>query len=86
MKSREVTAITSFLTALSQLGARAEQTYIIGDDIQADIGRAQRVGIGGILVKTGKFRTHDLKLDTHSCAVLNSIAEMPDWWRKKRVD
>ncbi len=75
-----------FLTALSQLGARAEQTYIVGDDIQADIGGAQRVGIRGVLVKTGKFRARDLELDTQPDAVLDSIAELPDWWQKSRAN
>ncbi len=73
-----------FMTALSQLGARAEQTYIVGDDIQADIGGAQRVSIRGILVKTGKFRPHDLESDIHPDAVLDSIAELPDWWQNSR--
>ncbi len=75
-----------FLAALSQLGARAEQTYIVGDDIQADIGGAQRVGIRGVLVKTGKFRARDLELDTQPDAVLDSIAELPDWWQKSRAN
>jgi HAD superfamily hydrolase (TIGR01458 family) len=79
-------APTFFLTALSQLGARAEKTYIIGDDIRADIGGAQRVSIRGILVKTGKFRANDLELDTQPGAVLDSIAELPDWWQKSHAD
>ena len=75
-----------FLTALSRLGAPAEQTYIIGDDIQGDIGGAQRVGIRGVLVKTGKFRARDLELHIHPDVVFDSIAELPGWWQKSRAD
>ncbi len=49
-----------FDAALARLGVSAEQTAMVGDDIRADIGGAQAAGLGGILVRTGKFRPGDL--------------------------
>jgi HAD superfamily hydrolase (TIGR01458 family) len=44
-----------FATALEGLGIAASVTAMVGDDIETDIGGAQRCGMQGILVKTGKF-------------------------------
>ena len=33
------------------------EVIVVGDDVEADIGSAQRQGIAGILVKTGKYLT-----------------------------
>lgn len=71
-----------FEAALDELREVAEHTYIVGDDVHADVGGAQKLGIRGILVKTGKFRPSDLKLDIAPNAVLDSIADLPDWWRE----
>ena len=70
-----------FDAALSQLGAGAAQTAMIGDDIRGDVqGGAQAAGLRGLLVRTGKFRPEDLDGDIRPDAVLGSIAELPDWW------
>jgi HAD superfamily hydrolase (TIGR01458 family) len=45
-----------FRLALNDVGARPEDAAMIGDDIMTDVGGAQRLGIKGILVKTGKYR------------------------------
>ncbi|GAA4683480.1 HAD-IIA family hydrolase [Pseudonocardia yuanmonensis] len=45
-----------FAAALSRLGAEAAETVMIGDDVEADVLGAQAAGIGGVLVRTGKFR------------------------------
>ncbi|MEM6592031.1 MAG: TIGR01458 family HAD-type hydrolase [Cyanobacteria bacterium P01_H01_bin.119] len=42
--------------ALEELGLPAEEVVMIGDDIEADVGGAQALGIKGVLVKTGKYR------------------------------
>jgi HAD superfamily hydrolase (TIGR01458 family) len=52
---------TFFEEALSELGLPPEQVAMVGDDIDSDVGGAQRVGIKGVLVSTGKFRKSDLK-------------------------
>ena len=71
-----------FDAALAHLGVAREDTFMIGDDIRTDVGAAQEFGIGGVLVKTGKFRADDLALDIDPQVVLHSVAELPDWWRR----
>lgn len=71
-----------FRTALALLDSTAGETVIVGDDIVGDVGGAQRVGIRGLLVRTGKFRPDDLDGDIRPDAVLDSIAELPDWWQR----
>ncbi len=67
-------------SALHTLGQSAGNTVMIGDDIKGDIEGAQRAGIHGVLVKTGKFRSSDLDLGIEPDAVIDSIRELPDWW------
>lgn len=69
-----------FEAALSLVGARADDTVMIGDDIRADVGGAQQAGIRGVLVKTGKFRPTDLDGEVEPDAVLDSIADLPARW------
>ncbi len=68
-----------YATALGQLGCAAADTIMIGDDIVGDIQGAQRAGIQGVLVCTGKFRPQDLQRDIQPQAVLPSIADLPAW-------
>lgn len=35
------------------------QVVMIGDDLESDIGGAQKCGMRGVLVRTGKFRPSD---------------------------
>jgi HAD superfamily hydrolase (TIGR01458 family) len=42
--------------ALEDLGLPAAEVAMLGDDLEADVGGAQAVGIKGVLVKTGKYR------------------------------
>lgn len=69
-----------FHYALDQLGVTPQQTVMIGDDIRGDIEGAQRLGLKGVLVRTGKFRPSDLTGAITPYAVLDSIAELPAWW------
>ncbi|XP_037660195.1 phospholysine phosphohistidine inorganic pyrophosphate phosphatase isoform X2 [Choloepus didactylus] len=46
-----------FKSALHEMGLEAHQAIMIGDDIVGDIGGAQRCGIRGLQVRTGKFRS-----------------------------
>lgn len=52
-------ALPFFQGALRELGVPAGRTVLIGDDLADDIGGAQAAGIGGILVRTGKYRPAD---------------------------
>lgn len=70
-----------FDAALDRLGCAAADAVMIGDDIRGDIGGAQKAGIRGILVRTGKFRSADLELGIKPLMVLASIAELPGWWK-----
>lgn len=70
-----------FETALEHLKISAGKTVMIGDDIRGDIDGAQKTGINGILVRTGKFRPGDLELGITPFVVLDSVATVPSWWR-----
>ena len=72
-----------FEAALAQLGARPETALMVGDDIRGDVEAAQRLGIRGILVRTGKYRPADLRLGITPAAVLASVAELPGWWERQ---
>lgn len=75
-----------FQAALKQLGAAAEATLMVGDDIRGDIEGAQKAGLKGVLVRTGKFRPADLELDVQPEGVLDSVAELPAWWGNRGLD
>jgi HAD superfamily hydrolase (TIGR01458 family) len=67
-----------FAAALAHLGADPSATLMVGDDIESDVLAAQRGGVTGVLVKTGKYRP-----DTHRSAdgtpdhVIDSFAALP---------
>ena len=67
-----------FASALARLGASAAGTVMVGDDIDTDVLAAQRQGLIGVLVKTGKYlpRTHRAAAGTPD-HVLNSFADLP---------
>ncbi|XP_036612216.1 haloacid dehalogenase-like hydrolase domain-containing protein 2 [Trichosurus vulpecula] len=48
-----------FLEALRGIDCTPEEVIMIGDDCRDDVGGAQSIGMLGILVKTGKYRTAD---------------------------
>ncbi len=68
-------------SALIKLGCNASETVMIGDDIRGDIEAAQNAGIHGLLVRTGKFQQTDLEQGIRPYDVIESIAELPAWWR-----
>lgn len=72
-----------FSAALAILQVGAEQALMIGDDIVGDVDAAQRCGIRGIQVRTGKFRESDLDAEIKPFALLDSIAGLPAWWEQK---
>jgi phospholysine phosphohistidine inorganic pyrophosphate phosphatase len=73
-------AAAFFRMAAQTLGLPARQVLMIGDDIQADVGGAQRAGLQGALVRTGKFRPADIAGKIQPHMVLDSIADLPRWW------
>jgi len=50
---------TFFDAGLSALGLGSENVVMVGDDIVSDVGGAQKAGIRGVQVRTGKFRSSD---------------------------
>ena len=73
-------AIEFFQSAISLLGTH-EEIIMIGDDIRGDIEASRRAGLKAILVRTGKFTDHDLDSGITPDAILDSIAQLPDWWK-----
>ena len=68
-----------FAAALTQLGVPADRAAMVGDDVVNDVLGAQAAGLRGVLVRTGKFREHDLAAASGTPDVeLGSIAELPD--------
>jgi len=72
-----------FQMALETLGLPAAETWMIGDDIRTDIDGAKRSGIRSVLLKTGKFRASDLRQGIEPDRVLDSVADVPAWWRSR---
>ena len=64
-----------FHGALNELAVAPADAILIGDDLHDDIGGAQRAGIAGILVRTGKFRAGaDRNPDVRSALVVDDFA------------
>lgn len=69
-----------FVAALEALDADAEMTWMVGDDIEADVEGAQKHGLKTALVRTGKFRPDAIERGTvRPDVILSSIADFPDW-------
>ena len=67
-----------FQIAVSSLNVPLENTVVVGDDIENDIGGAQAAGLKGILVKTGKYRKDIAdRSEITPDAVIDSIADLP---------
>lgn len=71
-------AAAFFVTALAHLRAGAGHTLMVGDDIETDVLAAQRQGLTGVLVKTGKYlpSTHHHATGTPG-HILDSFADLP---------
>ncbi|MGL6278847.1 MAG: TIGR01458 family HAD-type hydrolase [Gaiella sp.] len=69
-----------FAAALDALDAEPALTWLVGDDLEADVRGGQSFGMRTALVRTGKFRPEALE---HSAVVpdvvLSSLASFPDW-------
>ena len=73
-----------FEAALASLGVEPAQAVMIGDDIRGDVDGAMQAGLAGVQVRSGKFRESDLGLGIEPTAVIESIADLPDWWPGNR--
>jgi phospholysine phosphohistidine inorganic pyrophosphate phosphatase len=68
-----------YAAAVAALGVDAADVVMVGDDLRTDVEGAQRAGLAGVLVRTGKFTPADLEGDIRPDAVLDSIADLPRW-------
>ena len=69
-----------FEAALQALDAEAGMTWMVGDDIEADIAGAQGHGMKTILVRTGKFRPDEVEASRiRPDGIISSIAQLPEW-------
>ena len=66
-----------FEAALEALDADPEHAWMVGDDVDTDIGGAAALGMHTILVRTGKFRDDAGAWSAQPEAVLDSIADVP---------
>lgn len=63
----------------SKLNVAPEESLMVGDDIESDIGGAQQAGLKTALVQTGKYREEFVrKTGIRADLVLPSIADLPD--------
>jgi HAD superfamily hydrolase (TIGR01458 family) len=67
-----------FETILRTAGATAAEAVMVGDDVESDVGGAQRAGLAGVLVRTGKFREDAVRASgVEPDATVDSIADVP---------
>ncbi len=68
-----------FALALQGLGCAAEDAAMIGDDAEADVEGAMAAGLGGVLVRTGKYRSGDeMRLKKPPTAMAKDLNEAVD--------
>jgi HAD superfamily hydrolase (TIGR01458 family) len=67
-----------FELVLGGLGAQPDEAAMVGDDVETDVGGAIRAGLGGILVRTGKYREDFVRESgIEPTATVDSIADVP---------
>src|SRR6266571_2185476 len=73
-----------FEQALLSIGVAANEAMMVGDDIENDIGGAQRAGLRAVLVCTGKHNASSPQLERiKPDAILPSIVDVPGWLDKR---
>ena len=69
-----------FDAALDALDSDPKLTWMVGDDVEADVAGAAACGLRTVLVRTGKFRpdaVEDARVRPEG--IISSIAALPDW-------
>ncbi|MCL3863136.1 HAD-IIA family hydrolase [Actinotalea sp. K2] len=72
-------APAAFEGAMRSLGSRPQETVMVGDDLDSDVRAAQRLGLTGVQVRTGKFRPAQLEDGEAPDVLLDSFADLPGW-------
>ncbi|MEE8625210.1 MAG: TIGR01458 family HAD-type hydrolase [Acidiferrobacterales bacterium] len=69
-----------FRAAIADLGCKADEVMMVGDDVAADVIGAVSAGLQGVLVKTGKYRPGDEdQLKSANANVLADVTVAIDW-------
>ena len=67
-----------FTGVLGDLGVEPAARAMVGDDVETDVGGAQRAGLAGILVQTGKYREEAVRASgIQPTVTVASVAEVP---------
>ncbi|MDI1298442.1 TIGR01458 family HAD-type hydrolase [Methylotenera sp.] len=67
-----------FQIALDDMGLKAFEVAMIGDDIDVDVAGSQQIGLTGMLVKTGKYRQSYAEAShVKPDLLIDSIADLP---------
>jgi HAD superfamily hydrolase (TIGR01458 family) len=73
-------ATSIFRTACRALGLPPAACVMVGDDLRSDVLAAQRAGMRGVLVRTGKGATFARDPRAQKvAAILDSVADFPGW-------
>jgi HAD superfamily hydrolase (TIGR01458 family) len=68
-----------FASCVAMLGLDPRRVAMVGDDLDNDVLAAQRCGLTGILVRTGKFRQETLdRADQRPDLVVDSVADIAE--------
>jgi HAD superfamily hydrolase (TIGR01458 family) len=64
----------------AEVGVPRAEIVMVGDDVEFDVSASVALGMQGVLVKTGKYRTGDEeRIEPAPTAVLGSVTELPRW-------
>ena len=74
-----------FDAALEALDADPELTWMVGDDMEADVVGAQAHGMKTVLVRTGKFRPDVVERSRRHARRdhARSVADLPEWLERR---
>jgi phospholysine phosphohistidine inorganic pyrophosphate phosphatase len=75
-----------FMNAAQKLNLSPREIVMIGDSIETDVEAAQKAGMKGILVRTGKFRPSDLDGEVVPDAILDSVKDLAAWWESSACE
>jgi HAD superfamily hydrolase (TIGR01458 family) len=69
-----------FDAALAALDAEPGLTWMVGDDVEADLAGASACGLRTVLVRTGKFRPDAVdRFALMPDGIVSSVAHLPEW-------
>lgn len=69
-----------FAAACEALDADPHMAWMIGDDLESDIGGAQGIGMRTVLVRTGKFRPDTVERSrVRPDGIVSSLGQLPEW-------